>query len=1488
MGAIKEKEEESKGKPSSFRLVFKHADGLEKLLMTLGTIGCIVDGMSTSAHMIVLSNLMNAYGRGSVTLHDVNKYALYLLYVAFAVGSGAFLEGFCWARAGERLTSRLRTKYLEAVLRQDVGFFEIVQETSITSQVVSSISTDSLTIQGVLSEKIPNLIANLATFVTSQAAAIYLCWRLAIIGIPALFVLFIPGIVYGKLLMGIGKQIEEAYDVAGGIVQQALSSIRTVYSYIGEEQTVERFSAALEPTLKLGIKQGLLKGMAIGSVGLVFAVWALESWYGSVLVIEKGEKGGNTFTAAVCCIYGGIALGSSLINIKYLAEANVAAGSIFTMIERVPSINSTDQNGETISGVKGELEFKEIDFAYPSRPESLVLKNFNLKIIPCQTVGLVGGSGSGKSTVINLLERFYDPLEGEVLLDGINIKSLQLKWLRKQMALVSQEPILFATSIKENILFGKEDASDDEIIEAAKAANAHNFIIQLPNGYNTLVGQLGTQMSEGQKQRISIARALLVNPKILLLDEATSALDSQSEKAVQDALNQASRGRTTLVVAHRLSALRNADAIAVIQSGKVVELGSHDELVQNKYGPYWMMVLQQKKLMHDDEVRHDSNEEANEAELHIASTADEDDPTKEATNSPANSVIHDEKKTAQQRKDDEYSPPTTLQLLQMTTSHWKSTLCGSLGAFCFGLLPPIHSFCLGALVSVYFTIDHNEIKSQTRTYCYVFIVISIGAFISNLIQHYHFGIMGENLTKTVREATITKILTFEPEWFDHEENNTGALCSRLEKDATYVRSLVADRLAFAVQSVSGLTLAAVLSMALSWRLALVAIALQPVTISAFYLKEMMMTSMSKKILKSQNRSSELASEAVANHRIIAAFYSQDEVMKLFETAQKDPRKESHKQSWYAGLGLFTSQFLAAANMAIIFWYGGRLLYHGDIVFKHIFQTFFIVMAMGKTVGESGSMTSDLSRGTNALMSIFTILKRKSKIEPNDQNGIIPESLSGKIELREVEFFYATRPKLMVLRKLSLRIEAGEVVALVGQSGSGKSTIIRMIERFYDPSKGSVEVDGINIKLYNLRALRSHIAWVGQEPSLFAGTIFENIAYGTATTTEAEVIKAATLANAHEFISSMQDGYGTYCGERGVQLSGGQKQRIALARALLKNAPIFLLDEATSALDSKSENLVQDAIEKTMVGRTCVIVAHRLSTVQNANKIAVVDSGRIIEEGSHEELLNKGEEGAYYTLVKLQHHSMIQSTVTTTKSVKPGVPGSFHGRVFPNSSINLMNSSTSVHWLSQVPDGITKGEGIALWNQGRITYARSSNQVVEAFRAQFYSNMKVFLEARSQELAPGGILSILVPCGPQGIVHSDSIQIQLLECFTDALADMVNEGIICEDLVDSFNLPIYYTMASEMKDIVVSSSTHFSIKTLEEVQIPSSFKTSEDIQLVCTYMRPIFEGAFSRHFGPQIIDEPSEGMLRRSKILSRSHLMLRFQSKVQTMLFYKLP
>ncbi|KAK5835291.1 hypothetical protein PVK06_010979 [Gossypium arboreum] len=1241
MGNEKEKQKKING---SIRSIFMHADDVDMWLMTLGFIGAVGDGFCTPLVLLVTSKLMNNLGDSSaftadMFIHNINKNSMALLYLACGSWVACFLEGFCWSRTGERQATRMRAGYLKAILRQDVGYFDL--HVTSTAEVITSVSNDSLVIQDVLSEKVPNFLMNVAIFVGCYMVAFIMLWRLAIVGFPFAVVLVIPGLMYGRGLIGIARKISEEYNKAGTIAEQAISSIRTVYSFVGESKTIAEFSAALQVSVKLGLRQGLAKGLAIGSNGIVFATWSFMSYYGSRMVMYHDAPGGTVFIVAAAIAMGGLSLGASLSNLKYFSEACAAGERIMEVMKRVPNIDSDNLEGEILEKVTGAVEFRHVDFAYPSRPDTMVFKDLCLDIPAGKTVALVGGSGSGKSTVIALLQRFYDPLGGEILLEGISIDKLQVKWLRSQMGLVSQEPALFATTIKENILFGKEDASMDEVIDAAKASNAHNFISQLPQGYETQVGERGVQMSGGQKQRIAIARAIIKAPRILLLDEATSALDTESERVVQQAIDQAAVGRSSIVIAHRLSTIRNADLIAVVQNGEVIEIGPHDQLMENDIGHYASLVhlqqIEKEKTLDEANSNLSTCASSSISNIDIYSTSSHR-LSFVSRSSSANSFTQNHTLLAGESivEEKKLPVPSFRRLLALNLPEWRQAIMGCLSAILFGAVQPVYAFSLGSMVSVYFLTDHNEIKEKTKIYALCFLGLSVFTLLINVSQHYNFAYMGEYLTKRIRERMLSKILTFEIGWFDQDENSSGAVCSRLAKDANALRSLVGDRMALIVQTMSAVTIACTMGMVIAWRLAIVMIAVQPIIIICFYTRRVLLKSMSQKAIKAQGESSKLAAEAVSNLRTITAFSSQDRILKMLEQAQEGPRRESIRQSWFAGIGLGTSQSLTTCTWALDFWYGGKLISQGYITAKALFETFMILVSTGRVIADAGSMTSDLVKGSEAVGSVFAILDRFTTIEPEDPDGHNPEKIAGHVELHDIDFAYPARPNIMIFRAFSLNIDAGKSTALVGQSGSGKSTIIGLIERFYNPLEGVVEIDGRDIRSYQLRSLRKHIALVSQEPTLFAGTIRENIAYGASDTMdESQIIEAAMAANAHEFISGLKDGYNTWCGDRGMQLSGGQKQRIAIARAILKNPTILLLDEATSALDSQSEKAVQDALERVMIGRTSVVVAHRLRTIQNCDQIAVLDKGKVVEKGTHQSLLAKGPTGAYFSLVSLQ-------------------------------------------------------------------------------------------------------------------------------------------------------------------------------------------------------------------------------------------------------------
>ncbi|KAL2929699.1 putative ABC transporter B family member 8 [Bienertia sinuspersici] len=1144
--------EKKNGRKSSMGvIIFRYADWMDYLLMISGAIGAIGDGMSTNCLLVFASRIMDSLGFGQnnhqnnarTFMTEVEKCSLYFVYLGLAVLVVAFMEGYCWSKTSERQVLKIRYKYLEAVLRQEVGFFDSQEAT--TSEVVNSISKDTSLIQEVL----------------RIAFSAYFSWRLAIVALPTVILLLIPGLIYGKYLLILSKNSYKEYSKANSIIGEALSSIKTVYSFTAEKTILGKYSLILDRTMKLGVRQGVAKGLAVGSTGLAFAIWAFLAWYGSRLVMYHGETGGKVYAAGITFIMGGVALGSALPEMRYFTEASVAASRIFERIDRTPLIDGEADKGLTLDTIQGEIKFERVKFTYPSRPDTIILKDFDLKVEAGKTVALVGASGSGKSTAIALLQRFYDANEGVVKIDGVDIRTLKLKWIRGQMGLVSQDHALFGTSIKENIMFGKLDATMDEVIGAAQTANAHNFIRQLPEGYETKIGERGALLSGGQKQRIAIARAIIKNPVILLLDEATSALDSESETLVQNALDQASLGRTTLVVAHKLSTVKNADMIAVLCSGQIMETGSHKDLINITNGHYSKLAKMQKQLS--------CNEMDQNYEPGVTSSVPRSaGRLSTARSSPAAFATPLPDFEDQESSTKSYTPPSFSWLLCLNSPEWKQGLIGSLSAVAFGAVQPTYALTIGSMISAFFVANHEEMKSRIRKYSLIFSLLSLISITFNLVQHSSFAYMGERLTKRTRLKMLEKILSFETAWFDEEENSSGALCSRLSNEATMVKSLVADRVCLLVQATSSVTISMVMGLVTAWKLALVMIAVQPITILCFYTRKVLLSSITNNFVKAQNQSTQIAVEAVYNHRIVTCYGSVGKVLELFDEAQNEPRRQGRRKSWLAGVGLGSAQGLTFMCWALDFWYGGKLVERKEISAGDVFKTFFVLVSTGKVIAEAGSMTCDLAKGSAAVASVFHILDRKSHI-----------------------------PVPSVSKRFSLEVKAGTSVGLVGKSGCGKSTVIALIQRFYEVDRGAVKVDGVDIREFDVVWYRKHMALVSQDPVIYSGNIRDNIVLGKVDASENEVIEASRAANAHEFICSLKEGYQTECGERGVQLSGGQKQR-AIA-TILRNPTILLLDEATSALDLQSEKLVQEALDRVMVGRTTVVVAHRLNTINDS-------------------------------------------------------------------------------------------------------------------------------------------------------------------------------------------------------------------------------------------------------------------------------------------------
>lgn len=1234
--------EKKKEQSLPFYQLFSFADKYDWILMVSGSVGAVIHGSSMPVFFLLFGEMVNGFGKNQTDLskmtEEVAKYALYFVYLGVVVCISSYAEIACWMYTGERQVSTLRKKYLEAVLKQDVGFFDTDAR---TGDIVFSVSTDTLLVQDAISEKVGNFIHYLSTFLAGLVVGFVSAWRLALLSVAVIPGIAFAGGLYAYTLTGLTSKSRESYANAGIIAEQAIAQVRTVYSYVGESKALNSYSDAIQNTLKLGYKAGMAKGLGLGcTYGIACMSWALVFWYAGVFIRNGQTDGGKAFTAIFSAIVGGMSLGQSFSNLGAFSKGKAAGYKLMEIIRQKPSIVQDPSDGKCLAEVNGNIEFKDVTFSYPSRPDVIIFRDFSIFFPAGKTVAVVGGSGSGKSTVVSLIERFYDPNQGQVLLDNVDIKTLQLRWLRDQIGLVNQEPALFATTILENILYGKPDATTAEVEAAASAANAHSFITLLPNGYNTQVGERGTQLSGGQKQRIAIARAMLKNPKILLLDEATSALDAGSESIVQEALDRLMVGRTTVVVAHRLSTIRNVDTIAVIQQGQVVETGTHEELIA-KAGAYASLIRFQEMVRNRDFANPSTRRSRSSRLSHSLSTKSLSLRSGSLRNlSYQYSTGADGRiEMVSNAETDKKNPAPDgyfYRLLNLNAPEWPYSIMGAVGSVLSGFIGPTFAIVMSNMIEVFYYRNPASMERKTKEYVFIYIGAGLYAVIAYLIQHYFFSIMGENLTTRVRRMMLAAILRNEVGWFDEEENNSSLLAARLATDAADVKSAIAERISVILQNMTSLLTSFIVAFIVEWRVSLLILATFPLLVLANFAQQLSLKGFAGDTAKAHAKTSMIAGEGVSNIRTVAAFNAQEKILSLFCYELRVPQMQSLRRSQTSGLLFGLSQLALYASEALILWYGSHLVSKGASTFSKVIKVFVVLVITANSVAETVSLAPEIIRGGEAVGSVFSILDRSTKIDPDDSEAEPVESIRGEIELRHVDFSYPSRSDITVFKDLNLRIRAGQSQALVGASGSGKSSVIALIERFYDPTAGKVMIDGKDVRRLNLKSLRLKIGLVQQEPALFAASILDNIAYGKDGATEAEVIEAARAANVHGFVSGLPDGYKTPVGERGVQLSGGQKQRIAIARAVLKDPTILLLDEATSALDAESECVLQEALERLMRGRTTVLVAHRLSTIRGVDSIGVVQDGRIVEQGSHSELISRPE-GAYSRLLQLQHH-----------------------------------------------------------------------------------------------------------------------------------------------------------------------------------------------------------------------------------------------------------
>ncbi|KAJ3248678.1 ATP-binding cassette, sub-B (MDR TAP), member 4 [Chytriomyces hyalinus] len=1256
--------------------LFRFADGADKTMIGFALIFSIGIGALIPCAILILGDILGgsaALTMGSASGQPIDPSPLYPTILNFVYfGISMLIAGYAsqalWVLSGENQSRRIREGYMGALLRQDMSWFDLAEEGSLTTRLAQ----DTQLIQEGISEKFGLVIQNVAQFCTGFVIAFVKGPTLALVLLAAIPLMAGVGVVMFSLLAKQTQAGQDAYAEAGAVAEQVISGIRTIYSFSLQSRFIAKYDKKLEKAERADKYGGITRGVGFGSFMLVmFFTYGLAFWYGSKLVQQGKMPGQDVLVTFFALMMGSFGIMGIPSNLAAVGSARGAAYKIFATISRVPVIDSQSPEGEKLNSLSGKIEFKDVSFHYPTRVETKIFNGFSFTIEPGQTVAFVGPSGSGKSSTVQLIQRFYDPTSGIVSLDGKDLKSINVKWLRQQIGVVSQEPVLFNTSIKQNILMGAVDdplrpVTEAEIHKACKLANCHNFIMKLPQGYDTQVGEHGGMLSGGQKQRIAIARAMIKNPKILLLDEATSALDTESERLVQTALDAASKDRTTIVIAHRLSTIKNADKIVVLSKGEIIEAGTHNELLALN-GVYFQLVEKQKirqqveSLLTSPKSQEALSDSPTKGSLPEAPEAGADvvvipEQTKSSEAKHETRVeIEDRSAIAKNlgnkanQKKAEIEATMKAQkapigrVLQLMKKDWGLLILGLIGAAGAGVIFPVFGLIFSTITVV--LLDPTQIDpgpfQGANLYAFAFVVIGLSAFVVYIIQFYGFEMAGAALTRRLRVMTFSALLRQEVGFFDEESNSLGALTSRLAVDAAKVGDLVtkvwADMAQLIVTGITGLTIGFIYS----WQLTLIILLITPFSVISSYYESRVRKGFEDETKTAYEESGSIAAEAFKEIRTVAALTREGYFMEKFAANLEGPHQKALEKAKYASLGNGVSQAVSQFANALGFYAGLRLVEARIITFEPVFKVLMAVMFTATGLGRSSTFVETFTKAKLSAIKTFSLIDRFTSIDPEDEDPKLDMAphIDGGFEFKNVAFTYPARPTQPIFTgSFNLVGPVNKTIALVGPSGCGKSSAIGMLQRWYDATAGTVMIDGKGVKEYQLKKIRTHMALVGQEPTLFDMSIRENILSGSEKTDlpDSELDRVARMANIYDIIMGMPDKYDTRVGDKGSQLSGGQKQRVAIARALIRNPRFLLLDEATSALDSESEKHVQQAIDNAINegGRTTVTIAHRLSTIQNADVIAVVKDGVVAELGTHNDLLAI-KDGVYAALVKQQ-------------------------------------------------------------------------------------------------------------------------------------------------------------------------------------------------------------------------------------------------------------
>ncbi|KAF1967697.1 leptomycin B resistance protein pmd1 [Bimuria novae-zelandiae CBS 107.79] len=1282
-----------------FQLLFyANPTWLDRTLVVVGAIAATAAGVPFPLVGIVFGQLIDNLNTATCDSADTGSTAglqdsidskvLLLFYLSIATFACIYIHCVCWSIASQRLGQRIRDHYLKSILRQDIEFFDTLQ----AGEVSSRLNGDIQAIETGTSEKVGVFLTCVTFCITAYVIAFIKDAKLAGMLVSLIPAFLLMTVVGGHFTQKYSTKVSDCFGKASAIASEALSHVGLVHALGAQAPLEEKYRSYLSEAKKEGTSKATAAAVQAGTLYFIaFAANALAYWQGSRKIAASVESGGDRGTSAgaiytviFILVDGAIVLSQVAPLLPIFGGAVSAFERLRKDIEHQPKIAGTSESGSHPEHVHGSVDFRNVSFTYPSRPEHPVLTNVSFRCEAKKLTAIVGLSGSGKSTIASLLTRFYDPQNGSIELDGLDLKDWNVKSLRGSISLVPQEPSLLDRSILENIALGLVnstahahlhkalltgslqvvaeegrsgkplakcvEAAGPEVAEifhlvqeAASLADVMGFIDRLEHGLATSVGSSGSLISGGQKQRIALARALVRDPKILLLDEATAALDSASERRIQASIEKASEGRTVIAIAHRLSTIRAASKIVVMKKGEILEQGTHDELIQQN-GSYADMVRLQsvKPIEGAGSSRSSFAEDDPDAINQPKEPAADSKPTAtsvaEKTNKEDSTIVSQSSFRTMGPLLRPYTLLLILAFFAATIVGGTYTSSGAVFGNTLGAFSPCNS--------------PSYIRSKGLLYSGLYFMIACVEFFAYFGSWFFFGLVAERLLYKVRSLTLHSLLQQPLQWHESNDRSPTKLLGYITNDGNALAGLSGSIIGTMFSVCVNFLAAIIASHIVAWRIAIVCLSIVPILLGAGFMQLRALTRFAEKHAGAFSTSVGVTVEAVSNIRTVAALSIEDEILHTYRRSLQAPRKEMVLQSFKTNFWLAIANSIGSSLYAFAYWWGSKNILEGRYSQA---QFFFINVAMlvsAQLWGQLFTLAPEIARARSAVSRVAGLIELKNDY-PDSRSGrttpendefmsekkdvealadsLIPLSSEGgaTVEFRDVTFSYPARLNAPVLRSCSLLIQPGKFYALVGPSGAGKSTILALLERFYTPASGSILLNGYDITQHRSTSFRDDIAYVPQENILFQGSIKFNLSLGArpgSSPTDEEIQEACKLANIHETIMELPQGYDTDCGANGSQLSGGQRQRLSIARALVRKPKLLLLDESTSALDAESEKALELGLERAVRGHgvTVIAIAHRLRTIAKSDVIFLIEGGQVVDQGRHQELVERSE------------------------------------------------------------------------------------------------------------------------------------------------------------------------------------------------------------------------------------------------------------------------